>query len=206
MESPPEIPLLSAKFQPDTVSASPRCRHSTWPPTFSPTPCITMALLQGLARPSRLVPGPHQHGSLPLLSQIDPQPIAHVGNFLVFRWPAVRESRWWRQLRRPGPAGREPARKSGTDAHRRGRRGGPRRFNSAEKLDLSRFWNWQDSPIPDPFEIAPLEAGLRQATQAPAVNPLGTAQLQQSAPLGMPELSVAVGKLAEIAGGTASAT
>jgi hypothetical protein len=24
------------------------------------------------------------------------------------------------------------------------------RSNSAEKLDLTRFWNWQDSPIPDP--------------------------------------------------------
>jgi hypothetical protein len=36
------------------------------------------------------------------------------------------------------------------------------RFNSAEKLDLTRFWNWQDSPIPDSGpQIAPLQAGSR---------------------------------------------
>lgn len=36
------------------------------------------------------------------------------------------------------------------------------RFNSAEKLDITRFWNWQDSPIPITApEIAPLQAGSR---------------------------------------------
>lgn len=200
-----EIPLLSAKFQPDTVSAS-----AALPPfdlaahLQSNALHYTMALLQR-ADPALLglFLGRIKHGSLPLLSQIDPQPIAHVGNFLVFRWPAVRESRWWRQLLKarglPGASRREslvPMPTGGVFAE-----AVLGRFNSAEKLDLSRFWNWQDSPIPlTPSEIAPLEAGLRQGTQAPAVNPLGTAQLQQSAPLGMPELSVAVGKLAEIAG------
>jgi hypothetical protein len=34
------------------------------------------------------------------------------------------------------------------------------RSNSAEKLDITRFWNWQDSPIPIlPPEINPLSAG-----------------------------------------------
>ena len=37
------------------------------------------------------------------------------------------------------------------------------RFNSAEKLDLTRFWNWQDSPIPIlPPEISAVQAGQRQ--------------------------------------------
>jgi hypothetical protein len=36
------------------------------------------------------------------------------------------------------------------------------RFNASEKLDLTRFWNWQDSPIPNQApEIAPLQAGSR---------------------------------------------
>ena len=36
------------------------------------------------------------------------------------------------------------------------------RFNAAEKLDLTRFWNWQDSPIPITApEIAPVQAGSR---------------------------------------------
>jgi hypothetical protein len=36
------------------------------------------------------------------------------------------------------------------------------RSNAAEKLDLTRFWNWQDSPIPIlPPEIAPVSLGSR---------------------------------------------
>lgn len=36
------------------------------------------------------------------------------------------------------------------------------RANSAEKLDLTRFWNWQDSPIPfAPPEISPVGTGSR---------------------------------------------
>ncbi|MCC2321253.1 hypothetical protein [Cellulomonas xiejunii] len=36
------------------------------------------------------------------------------------------------------------------------------RFNSAEKLDLTRFWNWHDSPIPITApEIAPVATGSR---------------------------------------------
>lgn len=36
------------------------------------------------------------------------------------------------------------------------------RANSAEKLDISRFWNWQDSPIPIVApEISPIQAGSR---------------------------------------------
>ena len=36
------------------------------------------------------------------------------------------------------------------------------RFNAAEKIDLTRFWNWQDSPIPITApEIAPVQAGSR---------------------------------------------
>ena len=36
------------------------------------------------------------------------------------------------------------------------------RSNSAEKLDITRFWNWQDSPIPlQPPEISPVGTGSR---------------------------------------------
>jgi hypothetical protein len=37
------------------------------------------------------------------------------------------------------------------------------RFNSAEKLDLTRFWNWQDSPIPfSAPDIAAIQSGQQQ--------------------------------------------
>ena len=53
------------------------------------------------------------------------------------------------------------------------------RFNSAEELDITRFWNWQDSPIPlVASEIAPVQAGSRSQAEdllpgqlsAPVVN------------------------------------
>ncbi|AFY37968.1 hypothetical protein Lepto7376_1633 [[Leptolyngbya] sp. PCC 7376] len=40
------------------------------------------------------------------------------------------------------------------------------RANSAEKLDLTRFWNWKDSPIPIvPTEINPLKMGNRGSVE-----------------------------------------
>ncbi|MFN0133714.1 MAG: hypothetical protein ACKVW3_14445 [Phycisphaerales bacterium] len=40
------------------------------------------------------------------------------------------------------------------------------RFNCAEKLDLTRFFNWQDSPIPiQPTEIAAIQTGTRKSEE-----------------------------------------
>ena len=37
------------------------------------------------------------------------------------------------------------------------------RYNASEKLDITRFWDWQESPIPhQASEIAPIQAGSRQ--------------------------------------------
>lgn len=199
-----EMTLLTAKFEPDTVDAAPK------PPPFDLTAHLeanalhyTMALLQR-ADPALLglFLGRIEYGGQTLLSQIDPKPIAHVGNYLVFRWPAVSEAPWWRRLvKARGLPGRRkesvvPMPTGGVFAE-----AVLGRFNCAEKLDLSRFWNWQDSPIPlTPTEIAPLQAGQRQGAAAPTINPLGNAQLQQSQPLAMPDFSAAVGKVADIAG------
>jgi hypothetical protein len=61
------------------------------------------------------------------------------------------------------------------------------RANSAERLDITRFWNWQDSPIPDDAPtIAPLDAGSRaQAiplTPTPVVAPLVSLQASPDLP------------------------
>lgn len=46
------------------------------------------------------------------------------------------------------------------------------RSNSAEKLDLTRFWNWADSPIPvTASDIAPLAAGSRSNPNAETAQP-----------------------------------
>ena len=48
------------------------------------------------------------------------------------------------------------------------------RSNSAEKLDLTRFWNWADSPIPVLApDIAPLVAGSRNSEAAESDQPQG---------------------------------
>jgi hypothetical protein len=49
------------------------------------------------------------------------------------------------------------------------------RFNSAEKIDLSRFWNWQDSPIPITApEISAIQSGSRAQPEGDGPGQLGT--------------------------------
>lgn len=148
-------------------------------------------------------------GGRPLLGQVDPVPIATSGNYLVFRWPALSGSAMWTQLRRL----RGLVDSSG--AHVVGRReslvpvpsGGVfaeavlGRFNSAEKLDMTRFWNWQDSPTPlVPPEIAPLQAGIRTGAAALTPGQLGAANLQQKDAPPLPDPSGAFVKALELAG------
>ena len=115
---------------------------------------------------------------------IDPRPIQVAGNYLVFRMPgfvaraslpdvrddadtpeaAVRRS--WNQFLEDrglsfGSNNRQeslvPVPTGGVFAE-----AVLGRSNSAEKLDMTRFWNWQDSPIPlQPPEIAAINLGSR---------------------------------------------
>src|SRR6185436_9409815 len=62
------------------------------------------------------------------------------------------------------------------------------RSNSAEKLDITRFWNWQDSPIPlQPTEIAPISTGSRGAAEDLRAGQLGTPILNVLSPGTLPE-------------------
>ena len=74
------------------------------------------------------------------------------------------------------------------------------RFNSAEKLDITRFWNWQDSPIPIVApEIAAIQAGSRAQPEnvepgqlsSPVVNIMDAAELP--APQGFAAILSAMG-------------
>ena len=97
-----------------------------------------------------------------LIEVIDPVPISVSGNYVVFRLYGGEDSEEWQEfLSRHdllAPLPEEdliPLPSSGVFAE-----AVLGRSNSAEKLDLSRFWNWQDSPIPIlPPEINPLTAG-----------------------------------------------
>lgn len=101
-------------------------------------------------------------GGAPLLEAIDPTPLMVTGNYMVFR-THVHDEEWAQFLLekelRVGPVSSAlvPLPSGGVFAE-----AVLGRSNAAEKLDLTRFWNWQDSPIPITApEITALQAGSR---------------------------------------------
>jgi hypothetical protein len=62
------------------------------------------------------------------------------------------------------------------------------RSNSAEKLEYTRFWNWQDSPIPlQPTEIAPVDTGSRATSEDLRPGQLGQPVLNIVNPSSLPD-------------------
>jgi hypothetical protein len=145
----------------------------------------------------------------PVANMIDPKPLQVAGNYLVFRMPGFIARR--NLVDRPGGA-------EGTidDASRAAWRtwlddrglnfedfteelvpvatGGVfaeavlGRSNSAEKLDATRFWNWQDSPIPlQPPEIAAISMESRAQNIDVRPGSLGQPVLNIVNPTSLPE-------------------
>ncbi|MBN2392260.1 MAG: hypothetical protein JXR84_16145 [Anaerolineae bacterium] len=117
----------------------------------------------------------------PLASCVDPAPVAMTGNYLGFIWHFENEDA--RQVWLEHNGFKEGAEKTETLVSLPS--GGVfaeavlGRFNAAEKLDLSRFWNWQDSPIPIlPPDIAPVQSGSRARDMALDAGQLGTPAVQ----------------------------
>jgi hypothetical protein len=116
----------------------------------------------------------------PLIDQVEPRPLTIAGNYLVFRapvdpvdpsgvGPAGKQKTWAELLEdRTIKVGKQSADERliplpTTSVFAEAVLG---RSNSAEKLDITRFWNWQDSPIPlTPTEIAPVGTGTRATTE-----------------------------------------
>ncbi|WP_260145508.1 hypothetical protein [Streptomyces sp. 2132.2] len=62
------------------------------------------------------------------------------------------------------------------------------RANSAEKIDLTRFWNWKDSPIQiTPADIAPVSTGTRAQNLDTTVAALGATQAKFAPLAAMPD-------------------
>lgn len=96
-----------------------------------------------------------------LVDVIEPTPVAVLGNAVGFVWNDESDPEWleWRKTRTAAPPTHDlvPLPTDGVFAE-----AVLGRFNSAEKLDMSRFWNWQDSPIPiQAPDIAAIQAGQR---------------------------------------------
>ena len=120
--------------------------------------------------------------SVPLVQAAEPKPLRIVGNYLAFKINAdpARDAEWRTFMANRGIAIGQakvdvvPLSSGGIFAE-----AVLGRFNCAEKLDLTRFWNWQDSPIPiQPSDIAAIQTGTRAqaenltpgAFSAPIVN------------------------------------
>lgn len=135
-----------------------------------------------------LLLSPYTLQGRPLIEMLDPTPLAVAGNYLVFRTYAEDES-WQKFVEDKGlKAGvvREslvPLPSGGVFAE-----AVLGRANSAERLDITRFWNWQDSPIPiQAPEIAALQAGSRAQTEGLMPGQLGTPTVTIVNPANLPE-------------------
>jgi hypothetical protein len=123
-----------------------------------------------------------------LIEYIDPSPLSVAGNSLVFRWKDEADNEWqeWKQ-------DNVDSSKVAVDLVALPTGGvfaeavlG--RFNSAEKLDVTRFWNWQDSPIPiQASEIAAIQAGQQQISVAPQTGSLEPPIINIQTPQSLPD-------------------
>ncbi len=134
----------------------------------------------------------------PLADQVEPNPIAVSGNFLILRAPIepdeaagiVDNDMTWAEL----------LEERGVNFGKRNFRlipvptGGVfaeavlGRSNSAEKLDLTRFWNWQDSPIPmQPPEISPVSVGSRAMDETLTPGHLSSPIVNIQTPTSLPD-------------------
>jgi hypothetical protein len=153
---------------------------------------------------------------LPLAQVVDPQPVAVSANFLVFRVSVSatgrsEDARWaaeetaWREwlarhgLERPVPKTEIiPLPSGGVFAE-----AVLGRYNAAEKIDLQRFWNWQDSPIPlTAPDIAPLQAGSRAQPEDLQPGQLSPPVVNIQAPAALPDPAGVAAILAAIQNGT----
>lgn len=148
----------------------------------------------------------------PIADQVEPTPVAIAGNYLVLRAPVD-----------PGEPSGFAANQSwhdllddrGIDTRHENSRMVPiptagvfaeavlGRSNAAEKLDITRFWNWQDSPIPfAPPEISPVSTGTRGTTEDLRPGALGAPVVNLMTPTALPEAAGLSAVLGAVASGS----
>ncbi|MBD0695437.1 hypothetical protein BG452_03895 [Streptomyces sp. CBMA123] len=123
---------------------------------------------------------------------LDPKPIAATGNYLGFRWNFTSEQEreaWTNARKATATAYGNPVTNTVAIATKGvfaeavlGR------ANSAEKIDLTRFWNWKDSPIQiTPADIAPVSTASRAQNLDTKVAPLGASEARFTPLVAMPD-------------------
>jgi hypothetical protein len=145
--------------------------------------------------------GGYELDGRPLVEQVEPSPIAVAGNYLVLRAPVDDTERSGVTENGQPIAWNELLLARGLDV---AQAFDPRvipiptggvfaeavlgRSNSAEKLDVTRFWNWQDSPIPlTPPDIAAVATGSRGESEDLRPGQLGQPVVNLVNPTALPE-------------------
>jgi len=133
---------------------------------------------------------PYEHEGVALLDSVDLKPVAISGRYLIFAYHHAPEPEWseWKSKRGYDAADHGsvellPIATGGVFAE-----AVQGRANSAEKLDLTRFWNWQDSPIPlSAPEIAAVQAGSRATAADVRPGALAPPVVGITAPTALPD-------------------
>lgn len=129
----------------------------------------------------------HSHDDQSLVGRLDPRPLAVFGNYLGFRFrfgDGDTEVTAQAEFEKDYLTGGQAESRSSTIALPSGGIFAEAVLGEAigaEEIDLNRFWNWADSPIPIlPPEIAAVATGSRAAASEATPGQLGTpaAQLQ----------------------------
>jgi hypothetical protein len=164
---------------------------------------LDSAMIAGLLAPFRITLNGEQ---FPLVQVAEPIPLRIVGNALAFKinTDPVNDAEWRQFMTDRGlTIGQSkvdivPLSSGGIFAE-----AVLGRFNCAERLDLSRFFNWQDSPIPiQPTDIAAIQTGTR--AQAENLTPgQFSAPLVNITPFGaLPDPTGLAGALAAVQNGS----
>jgi hypothetical protein len=144
-----------------------------------------------------LLLSPYSYRGKPFTVQVDPQPVTVAGNYLVFKMHVhpdndadnAEEREWAQWLTDHGVSFDQvnedlvPLPSGGVFAE-----AVLGRYNSAEKLDVSRFWNWQDSPIPlQASDIAAIQTGTRATTEELKAAPFSQPLVNIVSPTALPD-------------------
>ncbi|TWI04533.1 hypothetical protein IP90_00666 [Luteimonas cucumeris] len=143
---------------------------------------------------------------VPIAQVVEPKPIRYVGNYLAFKMNtdagSDRAFAEWLDTHgiHLGHAKEDivPLPSGGTFAE-----AVLGRSNCAEKLDITRFWNWQDSPIPlQPTEIAAIQTGSRAMQEDVKPGQLSNPIINITTPASLPDPTGTAGVLAAIQNGS----
>ncbi|WP_377641822.1 hypothetical protein [Oryzobacter terrae] len=163
---------------------------------------LDAAMLAGLLSPYSIsIDGE----TVPLVQVAEPRPLRIVGNALAFKiaTDTTNDTEWAQFMLERGLTIGEtkedlvPLSSGGVFAE-----AVLGRYNSAEKLDLTRFWNWQESPIPlQPSDIAAIQTGSRQSAEDLKAGGFSQPLVAITQPPALPDPTGTAGVLAAIQNG-----